>query len=1638
MKRCAMFHVRCAMWTWLCVMLFALPVWGDEASFKADLDALTRSPHRLAGSPEGRAAGDYIAGRLRAMGVKDVFEQSMDVWYTDVEQCEISVGERRLGLLPMRPNLVVPPCTPAEGITGPLMYVGKGAISDYGTRDPRGAIVVLDYNCEDHWRQAFELGAAAVLFLPDADRRTPTEQPRQMELPINLVRLYIPPATAGQFDFTRDQAKVTLRSRVKWKQGIGRNIIAYLPGTHPHFSEERPQPEAMVLSAYYDGFGQVPQDNPAARGAANVAALLEAAQQFIEHPTRRDLLICFFDAHGQDRQGAREFYRRLLSTDDQIRQAAAAHQSERRFVEQAMTALSPTEPRLDVADADIHAAVMETLRRQAEYLREDLNMRARGLRLSGRKDAPAYQQLVERVGQWDDVRRALGTRHIERLDPIRYAQLREQTVAVFSRRMTELELLIRRDAQWRSLRQRVAMPWVALHVSYDLSDATGRWAVIVSDATMRLLARNSNAGDNPGYYTRILGTLRRSAAEISSASGISGVKLENATLEDPAAGRRYCAYPLLSDGYVAGYCGIYNIALVTSADAQTREGGPTDTADHLNWRNLRAQAIQATRLIAAAADNSTLSQPRVFQQSVHQSDPVWLADRMESSGNFVGEQVTGGLREQRPAAQTLVMLWPVFNAGDPFADFDRTTLVRGIQLTPMTATDMHGLYPMTWLRKDFFGNFGALAVQFDEQGLVRAVPNDATVIQHVNALARTDIFRGQGFVTFHPALSDVTTPVQFLQAISDSAVRNTLSFSGGSNKPHAAFCYVSDIIATPSRFKVVQPDGPILLGNTGDQPLGIGFPLDQLRSPQSVDARTAHDLWQLNESRLRTLRQRGVVDVNLESIHDDARRLLADSTAIASPSPSSAAPDLNERLGRWTESTARSRHVYQPVRDAMNDLVHAVVVLLLLAIPFAFSLERLLIGASGIYKRLGGFILIFLVTFILLYWLHPGFAIATTPIIIFLAFAIILLSSLVIYIVLRKFHTELNAIHGRGSRRHALSVSRAGTLIAAVNMGMSTMRRRPLRTALTALTVVILTFTILCFASVGNELGVREIYLGPAPPGNREVILLHQLDFSPIPADALDIATHRAGARGLVAAQWWLVRQTGDNPFTIARHAHAPESENIAASPPDASASGQVLFVDAVMGIDPAELSHWPALVAALSGSTTNSDQVRQLLQRGGAFLPQLIAKQLDLQVGDQLLVAGRPAFFAGAFDTDALQRLKNLDDQSMLPVDFQDPALAEFRKQQQQQAGRQQAPDLNTQRNFVRLSPAQIAITSDDSVRAAGGNLSVIKLYPAEQSDIAKLADDLATDLPLPVWTRTSSGVQRLFFTSLPHLSGGLALFVPLILGGLIIFGTMLGSIADRQKEIYTFSALGLAPAHVGMLFFAEASVYAVVGGMGGQLLAQAVAKIAAALAHAGLIAPPTITFSSSNAMFAILVVMAVVLISAIYPAGRASRSANPGVQRHWKMPPPVNDRMTMTFPFTVSAYDITGVISFLAEHFREHDAAGLGSFAVQSVSVARDPATGNLALNAVMALAPFDLGVTQQFQITARRSEIPGVDEVLVTADRRTGSRNDWQRALRVFIADLRKQFLLWRTVPPLIVEQYRLKTLTELGIPAAEGTP
>jgi hypothetical protein len=62
----------------------------------------------------------------------------------------------------------------------------------------------------------------------------------------------------------------------------------------------------------------------------------------------------------------------------------------------------------------------------------------------------------------------------------------------------------------------------------------------------------------------------------------------------------------------------------------------------------------------------------------------------------------------------------------------------------------------------------------------------------------------------------------------------------------------------------------------------------------------------------------------------------------------------------------------------------------------------------------------------------------------------------------------------------------------------------------------------------------------------------------------------------------------------------------------------------------------------------------------------------------------------------------------------------------------------------------------------------------------------------------------------------------------------------------------------------------------------------------------------------------------------------------------------------------------------------------------------------------------------LLAQPSEIPGIEEIRIFLHRRSGTRGDWQRANRVFINDLRKQLLIWRSLAPDIMEKYRQDTL------------
>ena len=111
----------------------------------------------------------------------------------------------------------------------------------------------------------------------------------------------------------------------------------------------------------------------------------------------------------------------------------------------------------------------------------------------------------------------------------------------------------------------------------------------------------------------------------------------------------------------------------------------------------------------------------------------------------------------------------------------------------------------------------------------------------------------------------------------------------------------------------------------------------------------------------------------------------------------------------------------------------------------------------------------------------------------------------------------------------------------------------------------------------------------------------------------------------------------------------------------------------------------------------------------------------------------------------------------------------------------------------------------------------------------------------------------------------------VILLIGSLVVLVTMMGSVRERTDEIGIFRAIGFRKRHIMNIVFMEAAFVSGLAGITGYLLGFGVTKAALTLfseSHSG-----SVPFSPELAGGAILIALAVGLVSSAYPAFMAAR---------------------------------------------------------------------------------------------------------------------------------------------------------------------
>ena len=763
---------------------------------------------------------------------------------------------------------------------------------------------------------------------------------------------------------------------------------------------------------------------------------------------------------------------------------------------------------------------------------------------------------------------------------------------------------------------------------------------------------------------------------------------------------------------------------------------------------------------------------------------------------------------------------------------------------------------------------------------------------------------------------------------------------------------------------------------------GVGYEVSGgvLRNPSH---RAARDMWIIDDARMKQLARYGIVLDNAQLMHDRAREALLDAQARLDRF------DYTGSVAAVREALGIESRIYPDVRSAADDSVRAIIFYFALVLPFAFFCERFFFGFPQIRRQVAAFAGIFVGVFLLIRWIHPAFRLSNSPYIIFLAFVILVLGSLVTVIVVSRFKALVLQRKRAASGVHETDVGRLSAGFAAVILGISNLRRRPLRAALTAITLTLLTFTVSSFTSVKSSL---ELYRLPRPTQPLyEGALVRDRAWNPMQRSALD----------------YIESAFRDNVITVPRSWYLSRVQSewayIDLTSP---ATGKTAFVRGLVGLHPRE-SEVSRLDEHLVTGRFFEPGERKVI-----ILPDTMARLLGI-AGDQVGSARirlydeeyRVIGIASAADLD---ELKDLDGESLMPVD----TVGEATRLAAANRGDPREKAATAIESFRHLFAESVALLPYDDVIAMDGHIASIAIAGfAEPETMVEAVEAFMSRVALTMFVSDEGRVVAYSSMGANQITGATHLFIPILIASLIVLNTMIGAVYERAREIGVYSVVGLAPSHIGLLFIAEATVFAVFGAVAGYLLGQGTYLLSV---HAGLVSGITLNFSSLSAVWATAIVMITVLLSTLYPAQLAAKMAVPDLTRRWELPAPEGDRWHFDFPFTVAAAEVPGIYAYLKTVFDAYAEGSAGDFIAESVEVSVTGGSGGGVYELTMTawLAPFDLGISQAVQLTAVPGE-HGIYRIETELTRVSGDVASWRRMNRSFLSVLRKRFLVWRTL-------------------------
>jgi hypothetical protein len=772
--------------------------------------------------------------------------------------------------------------------------------------------------------------------------------------------------------------------------------------------------------------------------------------------------------------------------------------------------------------------------------------------------------------------------------------------------------------------------------------------------------------------------------------------------------------------------------------------------------------------------------------------------------------------------------------------------------------------------------------------------------------------------------------------------------------------------------------------------------------------RAARDLWIVDDARIKQLARYGIVLEDLERLHGQAREALLEAGERLENN------DYSGHLAAVRRALGIEARIYPDVKSTANDTVRAVIFYFALLLPFAFFAERFFFGFAEIRKQIAAFGGIFFGVFLVLRWVHPAFKLSSSPYIIFLAFVILALGVLVVFIIIGRFKELLQRRKGAASGMHESDVGRLSVGLAAVVLGISNLRKRKLRTGLTAITLTLLTFTVASFTSVKSGFDFYRLPRDTKPV--YEGALVRDRAWKGLQPSTLEYVRSAFGKTALVVPRAWYL-----SPVQT-------EWAYIDFSDP---ATGQGGVANGLVGLHPdeAQVTGIDAHVTAGRYFEAGDDKVCILPTR----LAELAGIGPEAAGKARLRLFGEEYTVVGIFDAEAINTTLDLDGEPLTPVDTVNEA-ARLNEDRNEDPRQKAASGIQS---FNHLDANNVVFLPYGRVLAMDGRLRSIAVARLPQNEnFVERVEAFMSRVALTLFVGAEGKVVAYSSIGSTEISGAGRLFIPVLIAALIVLNTMMGAVYERAREIGIYSVVGLAPSHISLLFLAEATVFATFGAVAGYLLGQVSYMF---MLHYDFLGGLTLNYSSLSAVWATVIVIITVYVSTLYPARMAANMAVPDVTRQWQFPPPQGDLWAFDFPFTVGGAEVPSMYVYLKVVFEAYGEGSIGDFIARDVKVAAvEEPGGESAYEITMTawLAPYDLGISQQVRLRAVPTGEYSIYKIETELSRLSGDVVSWQRMNRNFLNVLRKRFLVWRTLPVGIRDEYRARAKAEFAGEVASG--